>query len=123
MPTNKRHFLNVVAGELGIVIEHKPTTKGGGEIPTAHEVLESDIDLEGKIVLADAFAYKRYNASIILKKKEPRMSSSVKGNQGILEGELAALFCDAPRKVSRAVYSFEQYEKQHGRFEYRKFRF
>lgn len=50
----QKAFLNVVAGELGIVIEHKPTTKGGGERTTAREVFASEIDLEGKVIIADA---------------------------------------------------------------------
>lgn len=73
----QKAFLNVFASELGIVIEHKPTTKGGGEKTTAREVFASDIDLEGKIVLADAIHTDRSMLED-LKKKEPRMSSLLK---------------------------------------------
>lgn len=70
----QRAFLNVFASELGIVIAHKPTSKGGGEKNTAREVLRSDIDLKGKIVLADAIHTDRTMIDEI-KKKAPRMSS------------------------------------------------
>ena len=70
----QKAFLNVMAGELGIVIEHKPTTKGGGERTAAHEMFASDIDLEGKVIIADAIHTDRAMLEDI-KKKEPRMSS------------------------------------------------
>lgn len=73
----QKAFLNVMAGELGIVIEHRPTTKGGGEKTTAREVFAGDIDLEGKIVIADAIHTDRRMLED-LKKKEPRMSSLLK---------------------------------------------
>lgn len=73
----QKAFLNVLAGELGIVIEHQPTTKGGGEKNTARQVFASDIDLEGKIVLADAIHTDRTMIKDI-KKKGPRMSSLLK---------------------------------------------
>ena len=47
-------FLNVFANELGIVIEHQPTSKGGGEKTTAKTFIRNNDNLEGKIVLADA---------------------------------------------------------------------
>lgn len=52
--SEQRAFLNVFANELGIVIQHAPTQKGGGEKITARDILRTDIDLNGKIVLADA---------------------------------------------------------------------
>ena len=73
----QKAFLNVVAGELGIVIEHKPTTKGGGEKNTAREVFATDLDLENKIVIADALHTDRAMLAD-LKKKELRMSSLLK---------------------------------------------
>lgn len=66
---SQRAFLNVMAGELGIVIEHQPTTKGGGEKNTAHEVLASNLELEGKIVIADAIHTDRAMIEDIQKKK------------------------------------------------------
>ena len=72
--TEQKAFLNVFANELGIVIRHEPTSKGGGEKNTAREVLKSDIDLAGKIILADAIHTDRQMVSEIVKKK-PRMSS------------------------------------------------
>jgi hypothetical protein len=73
----QKGFLNVMAGELGIVVEHQPTSKGGGEKTTAHEIMESGIDLEGKIVIADAIYTDRPMIDDF-KKKEPRMSSLLK---------------------------------------------
>jgi len=70
----QKAFLNVFANEIGIVIEHKPTAKDGREKFTAREVLQSDINLEGKIVLADALHTDRAMLEE-LKKKEPRMCS------------------------------------------------
>ena len=62
------------ANELGIVIEHRPTSKGGGEKIAARELLRSEIDLEGKIVIADAIHTDRAMIEE-LTKKAPRMSS------------------------------------------------
>lgn len=73
----QKAFVNVMAGELGVVIEHKPTTKGGGEKNTAREIFAGDLDLEGKIVIADAIYTDRTMIEDI-KKKEPRMSSLLK---------------------------------------------
>jgi hypothetical protein len=72
--TEQRAFLNVFANELGIVIEHKPTAKGPGEVPTAHDVVKNGDDLTGKIVLADAM---HTNPQLIreIEKKTVRMSS------------------------------------------------
>ena len=53
-------------------------------------------------------------------KKRASYVLTVKGNQGILEGQLAALFEDAQAKFPELVYSFEQHEKNHGRIEFRK---
>jgi len=53
-PKEQKAFLNVFSNELGIVIEHEPTKKGAGEKSTARGVLKTNIDLTGKIVLADA---------------------------------------------------------------------
>jgi hypothetical protein len=75
--SEQRAFFNVFASELGIVIEHQPTQKGGGEKITAREVLRSDIDLAGKTVVADALHTDRELLEE-LKKKELRMSSLLK---------------------------------------------
>jgi hypothetical protein len=47
-------FLNVLAAELGVVIEQLPCQKGGGEKIAARHFVEQAHDLEGKIILADA---------------------------------------------------------------------
>lgn len=73
----QKAFLNVFANELGITIEHQPTSKGGAEKATAQKMIKSDIDLEGKIVLADAIHTDRATINA-LKKKGPRMSSLLK---------------------------------------------
>lgn len=73
-PAEQKAFLNVFANEIGIVIRHEPTSKGGGEKKTARDVLKSDIDLTGKIVLADAMHTDRKMIEE-LRKKKPRMSS------------------------------------------------
>ena len=73
-PKEQKAFLNIFASELGIVIEHVPTKKGGGEKAAVKEVLKTDIDLKDKIVLADAIhTDKTFIES--LKKKRRRMSS------------------------------------------------
>lgn len=54
VPEEQKGFLNVFVQELGIVIEHVPTTKGGGEKTAIKALLDTDIDLSGKTVLADA---------------------------------------------------------------------
>jgi hypothetical protein len=74
--SERKAFLNVFANELGIVIEHQPISKTGEKI-TAREVLRGDINLEGKLVLADAIHTDRAMLEE-LKKKEPRMSSLLK---------------------------------------------
>jgi len=47
-------FLNVFAADLGIVIDQLPCSKGGGEKTSAKQFVDSQNDLEGKIILADA---------------------------------------------------------------------
>lgn len=71
----QKAFLNVFAHELGIVINHVPTEKGGGEKISARDVLKNESDLlNDKIVLADAIhTDKKLIQS--LEKKTPRMSS------------------------------------------------
>lgn len=77
----QKSFLNVFASELGVVIEHKPTVKGGGEKTTAQAILKSELNLEGKIILADAIHTDRKMLAAI-KKKGPRMSSLLKAIKG-----------------------------------------
>ena len=74
LPTEQKAFLNVFAHELGIVINHVPTKKGGGEKASARKVIESDDMFKGKVVLADAI---HTDKELIksLKKKTPRMYS------------------------------------------------
>jgi len=75
--SEQKAFLNVFATELGIVIEHQPTSKGGAEKKAAREVLKSNIDLEGKIIIADAIHTDRQMIEEV-KKKTPRISSLLK---------------------------------------------
>lgn len=67
-------FLNVFANELGIVIDQVPTGKGGGEKTAIKQVLKAELDLTGKIVIADALHTDREIIAAI-EKKTPRMSS------------------------------------------------
>jgi hypothetical protein len=73
-PKEQKSFLNIFTSELGIVIEHVPTQKGGGEKKAVKEVLKTNIDLAGKIVLADAL-YTDKSFISELKKKKLHMSS------------------------------------------------
>ena len=74
-PKEQKGFLNIFATELGIVIDHVPTMKGGGEKKAAREFLNSDkCDLSDKIVLADALHTDRKIIET-LEKKTPRTSS------------------------------------------------
>lgn len=71
----QKGFLNIFATELGIVIEHTPTMKGGGEKKAARDFIESGkVDMSGKIVLADALHTDRKFIET-LEKKTLRMSS------------------------------------------------
>jgi hypothetical protein len=72
-PKEQKAFLNVFASELGIVIEHLPTKKGGGEKTAVKQVLKTNIDLKGKIVLADAL---HTDKSLISELKKKRLSTS-----------------------------------------------
>jgi len=74
LATEQSAFLNVFANELGIVIEHLPTAKGGGEKKTAREAVQSNKEFEGKTILVDAINTDRKLVHE-LKKKVPRMSS------------------------------------------------
>lgn len=65
--------LNVFATELGIVIEHLPTQKGGGEKNAARQFLNSGMDLSNKVVLADAIHTDQQLVET-LEKKTLRMS-------------------------------------------------
>lgn len=70
-------FLNVYAQDLGIVLQQLPTQKGGGEKTAAHTFLDTQSDLSGVIILADAMLT---DAPIVddLVKKKLRMSSLLK---------------------------------------------
>jgi len=70
----RKAFLNVFAHELGIVIQHVPTSMGHEEQVSAIEVLENNFSLNGKVVLADALHTDK-NIIASLQKKTPRMSS------------------------------------------------
>lgn len=73
----QKAFLNVFAHELGIVINHVPTAKGGGEKIAAQEVLKNDALMSDKIILADAIhTDKKFTAAVL--KKTPRTSSLLK---------------------------------------------
>ena len=63
----QRAFLNVFANDLGIVIDHLPTSKGGGEKIQARAFVE-EAELEGKIVLADAIHTDRKFINLLEKK-------------------------------------------------------
>ena len=75
-PKEQKAFLNIFASELGIVIEHVPTQKGGGEKTAVKEVLKTDIDLKGKIVLADAIHTDKSLIETFKKKRRPMSSLS-----------------------------------------------
>lgn len=65
----QKAFLNVFANDLGIVIDHQPTTKGGGEKNQAKAFVQENSELEGKIVLADAIHTDRGMISALEKKR------------------------------------------------------
>ena len=65
----QRAFLNVFASDLGIVIDHQPTSKGGGEKNEAKAFVEENAELEGKIVLADAIHTDREMIRALEKKR------------------------------------------------------
>ena len=73
-PAQQKGVLHVFAGELGIVIDHIPSAKGGGEKIAARQFLNSGVELSDKVVLADALHTDRELVET-LEKKTPRMSS------------------------------------------------
>ena len=73
-PGLQKGVLNVFATELGIVIDHFPSAKGGGEKIPARQFVNSGIELSDKIILADALHTDRELVET-LEKKTPRMSS------------------------------------------------
>jgi hypothetical protein len=75
-PKEQRAFLNVFASEIGIVIEHVPTQKGGGEKTAVQEVFRSDLDLAGKTILADALHTDQNFVAALKKKKRISCSRS-----------------------------------------------
>jgi len=70
-------FLNVLATDLGIVIDQQPTKGGGGENSTAQAVVRGNDNLKDKIVVADAIHTERKFIAE-LEKKTVRMSSLLK---------------------------------------------
>lgn len=67
--SEQKAFLNVFAHDLGIVIDHLPTGKGGREKTEAKTFVKQNMDLEGKIVLADAIHTDRPFIAELEKKK------------------------------------------------------
>jgi len=67
----QKSFLNVFAHELGIVVDHVPTKKGGGELPSARKVLDDGGEdlFAGKVVLADALHTDRKFIKTLEKKR------------------------------------------------------
>ena len=73
-PAQQKGVLHVFANEIGIVIDHIPSAKGGGEKIAARQFLNSGVELSDKVVLADALHTDRELVET-LEKKTPRMSS------------------------------------------------
>lgn len=72
--SEQKSMLNVLANNLGIVIDHVPTNKGSGEKASARAVIEGSDRVQGAIVLADAIHTDKEMIKS-LEKKTPRMSS------------------------------------------------
>ena len=69
--SEQKSFLNVFAHELGIVIDHVPTKKGGGELVSARKILGDGGEelFAGKMVLADALHTDRTFIKTLEKKR------------------------------------------------------
>lgn len=61
--------LNMLAVDLGVVLDQRQVSNKTNEIPVAQEALEARTDLEGKVIVADALHTQTKTARIIVKKK------------------------------------------------------
>jgi len=61
--------LNILAVDLGVVLDQHRVSNKTNEIPVAQKALEARSDLEGKVVVADALHTQKKTARLIVKKK------------------------------------------------------
>ena len=75
--------LNVLANDMGIVIEQLPTKKGAVEKATARDFAERAEDLEGTCVMGDAMLTDKKLVDVLGKKKPNTYSLSRRINRAL----------------------------------------
>lgn len=88
---SKVHLLSAFTHEQGITIAQKQIESKSNEIPAAHSLLEP-LDLEGKVVTADAMHTQRKLARFLVEDKHADYCFTVKDNQPTLKDDIAFLF-------------------------------
>jgi len=86
----KVHLLSAFIHQQGITIAQKEVPATSNEIPTAIPLLEP-LNLEGKVVTADAFHTHKDLAAFLVQKKKADYCFTVKDNQSTLKQDIAYL--------------------------------
>jgi predicted transposase YbfD/YdcC len=110
------HLLSALSHRLGLTLTHEPVGDKSSEIKAVQSVRRRLI-LEGCVVTVDALLTQREVAST-LRQRGGHYGMIVKGNQGQLPADIAAVFAEEPlRQEQRCVAS--THEVGHGRIERR----
>ena len=115
------HMVSAWASKNSLVLGQVKTEEKSNEITAIPKLLEL-LHLRGCIVTIDAMGCQREIVERIVE-KEAHYVISLKGNQGALQQEVEALFVEAREESFETVphaYT-ETVEKEHGRFEKRRY--
>ena len=110
-----RHIVSAWADTLGLVLAQEKVDDKSNEITAIPELL-SRLDLEGQIVTLDAMGCQRGICQQIVDQGGDYVIS-LKGNQGNLHADVREWFEDESQPYD---HMWEEWDKGHGRSEYRK---
>lgn len=115
------HMVSAFARKNGVVLAQKKTVEKSNEIIAIPELLEL-LDLHGCIVTIDAMGCQHKIAETIIDKKADYVLM-VKQNQGKLYEDIKDFFdiCHQENFKQVSFDYYEQVDKQHGRFEIRRY--
>ncbi len=122
MKKNFEKALNVVTAytETGISLYQESVNEKTNEIPTAQEIINM-IDIEGKIITADAIHCQKKTVETI-KNKKGEYVIQLKSNQKTMYEEMKDVFDEEMLNKNKEDFEiYETIEKSHGRIETRRY--
>jgi len=87
---NKVHLMSAILHKEGVVVSQKPVDKKTNEI-TCFRTLLDDVDIEGKVITADALHTQVDHANYLIEERNADYFFTVKGNQPTLLGDIETL--------------------------------